>query len=366
MPQSPSWIWDIFCRVIDNYGDVGVCWRLARQLARRGHRVRLWLDDHAALRWMAPLASRPAGLQVLAWMPDLPASTWAPLPPAQVWVEAFGCELPHALIEQRAAQVAAGDVALPHWINLEYLSAEPYVERMHGLPSPVQTGPARGWIKHFFYPGFTVRTGGLLREQDLLTRQADFDRAGWLSQQGIPLISGERLLSLFCYEPPALSGWLQQLARCPTPTRLLVTPGRASAAVRACLGGALQYGALGLHYLPYLSQDDYDALLWACDFNCVRGEDSLVRALWAAKPFVWQPYPQDDGAHAAKLEAWLRWMQVPADWRLWHRIWSALDKQPLPAPDLPAWGEAARTARDRVLAQSDLVTQLTRFIGRPQ
>jgi hypothetical protein len=21
--------WDIFCRVIDNFGDIGVCWRLA-------------------------------------------------------------------------------------------------------------------------------------------------------------------------------------------------------------------------------------------------------------------------------------------------------------------------------------------------
>ena len=46
--------WDIFCKVIDNYGDMGVCWRLAADLASRAHRVRLWVDDLAALSWMAP------------------------------------------------------------------------------------------------------------------------------------------------------------------------------------------------------------------------------------------------------------------------------------------------------------------------
>ena len=37
--------WDVFCRVVDNYGDAAVCWRLARQLAdEHGARVRLWID----------------------------------------------------------------------------------------------------------------------------------------------------------------------------------------------------------------------------------------------------------------------------------------------------------------------------------
>ncbi|MBY0444112.1 MAG: elongation factor P maturation arginine rhamnosyltransferase EarP, partial [Burkholderiales bacterium] len=37
--------WDIFCRVIDNYGDIGVCWRLARQLSfEHGFAVRLMVD----------------------------------------------------------------------------------------------------------------------------------------------------------------------------------------------------------------------------------------------------------------------------------------------------------------------------------
>lgn len=45
--SPPSRLWDIFCSVVDNYGDIGVCWRLAVNLAQRGQRVRLWIDDSA-------------------------------------------------------------------------------------------------------------------------------------------------------------------------------------------------------------------------------------------------------------------------------------------------------------------------------
>jgi hypothetical protein len=91
------------------------------------------------------------------------------------------------------------------WINLEYLSAEPFVERAHGLPSPVLSGPGRGLVKHFFYPGFTARTGGLLREPSVAAAidPQRFDRADWLADRGC-LDTGERLISLFCYEPAAL------------------------------------------------------------------------------------------------------------------------------------------------------------------
>ncbi len=58
--------WDIFCRVIDNFGDIGVCWRLATQLAGQGQQVRLWVDDASALQWMAPEGC--PGVEVRAWL----------------------------------------------------------------------------------------------------------------------------------------------------------------------------------------------------------------------------------------------------------------------------------------------------------
>lgn len=181
---SPPLLWDLFCQVIDNHGDLGVCWRLATQLAARGQEVRLWVDDARALAWMAPGAveGRWRGIQVLPWTrpfhTGMPPDDLARLPRADVWIEAFGCEIaPEFIAAHGHFTLGSGqkESKNPVWINLEYLSAEPYVERCHALPSPVMHGPGQGLTRHFFYPGFTPRTGGLLREPDLPARQAAFD-----------------------------------------------------------------------------------------------------------------------------------------------------------------------------------------------
>jgi uncharacterized repeat protein (TIGR03837 family) len=358
--NSPRW--DIFCKVIDNHGDIGVCWRLCADLATRGQQVRLWVDDASALTWMAPQGR--AGVEVLPWSFDtlVHLQTTAR---ADVVIEAFGCELAPEWI----AHFAHPEHRPPVWINLEYLSAEAYVERCHGLASPILHGPGLGLTKTFFYPGFTPATGGLLREADLEQRQAAFDRDAWLAQLGIDA-AGQRLISLFCYEPPALGALLEQLIAGPQPTQLLVTAGRAQAAVRALLKqtenttAPLKLGALTLHWLNHLSQRDYDHLLWACDLNFVRGEDSLVRAVWAAKPFIWNIYPQTDEAHHAKLDAFLEMLQAPPSLREFHRVWNAVSSAPLPALELGSWGETAVAARRRLQQQQNLAQQLLQFVGK--
>ena len=369
-PHHPQTSWDIFCRVIDNHGDLGVCWRLSADLAQRGHAVRLWVDDVSALSWMAPQALRaqqgentsfapnghaPASVQVMHWKDHAQASA-----PNDVVVEAFGCELPEHF-QQLIAHA-------PHtvWVNLEYLSAEDYVARQHGLPSPVMHGPAKGATKRFFYPGFSSDTGGLLREPNLQQRQSAFDKTQWLQQWAFnkPLAADERLVSLFCYEPEALKDLLQQLALDPTPTRLLVTAGRAQHAVREVLPFVESNGSLTVEWLPYMSQTEFDHLLWACDMNFVRGEDSLVRALWAGKPWVWQIYPQDDLAHHAKLQALCDKLQMPADLQAFQRRWNQVTTTPL-APltrtALDAWGVWSRQTQQLLMRQTDLTTQLIEF-----
>jgi len=350
-------LWDVFCQVVDNHGDIGVCWRLARQLAARGQRVRLWVDNASALAWMAPgftsgvESGGAPGVEVRPWRGEPPAG----LPPGDVLIEAFGCDIPPAWV------VAVGTRGA--WINLEYLSAEGYVERMHGLPSPVLAGPLAGRSKHFFYPGFTPRTGGLLREDGLAERQARFDRAAWLREHA-PGWQGERVVPLFCYEPAALAGLLDALAAGPEPTRLLVTPGRAAQAMRALREHG--HGALRLTWLPHLPQPEFDHLLWAGDLNFVRGEDSLVRALWAGRPFVWHIYPQHDNAHHAKLDAFLDWLDAPASLRDAHRAWNGVApaeaaRWPTTAAQADAWAACARTAREHLLPQQDLARQLQAF-----
>ena len=337
MPSPERLHWDLFCRVVDNFGDVGVCWRLACELARRGDAVRLVIDDASALAWMAPQGFN--GVEVCAWP--------GPSEPGDAVIEAFGCDPPAAFVQAMVAR-------RPVWINLEYLSAEGYVERSHGLPSPQRNG----LTKWFYYPGFTPRTGGLLREAGLADAHAAFDRSAWLATLDHVLADDERVVSLFCYDNAALPLLLDSLAQ--QPTLLLLTPGHAERQVGVLAAGLPK--TLRLARLPWLSQGDFDHLLWACDLNFVRGEDSLVRALWAGAPFVWQAYPQQDGAHWGKVDAMLaQWAPPPEVTALW-RAWNGAPRARWPGLTLtPVWSQATQAWRNRLCEQPDLATQLRAF-----
>ena len=365
--QDQGLLWDIFCRVIDNFGDVGVCWRLCADLANRGQRVRLWLDDLSALPWMAPgaLEGQHANITVHRWLETMDSQGLQTLEPGQVWVEAFGCEIEPVFISCFKQHTKTA----PVWINLEYLSAESFVERSHTLPSPVMSGQAKGWTKYFFYPGWTHKTGGLLREPWIKARQAlvsEASKTAWLQRFGVTW-KGEKLISLFCYESAAVSGLLDALGDFGAPLRLLVTEGQAKTAVQKALRARSEIHSLEVSYLPTLSQTDYDQLLWACDLNFVRGEDSLVRAIWAGKPLVWHIYPQKDDAHHAKLDAFLSRMDAPPSLHQWHHYWNGLISQApenrLDAQQLAEWHTHALDFRGRLDSQPDLTQQLIEFVA---
>jgi len=354
--------WDIFCHVIDNHGDLGVSWRLAVNLAERGHCIRLWVDDASALEWMAPHGH-----------PKVEVSKWSDaeiaLKTGDVVIEAFGCRLPSHIENLIALHRST-------WINLEYLSAEDFVMQSHGLASPAMQGPAKGLTKWFFYPGFVNGTGGLICETDLKQRQSAFDRNAWLARYA-PEISKTkayaqtRWISLFCYEPSALQDLLKQLVINKTPTNLLITQGRSQRAVAQALNvleiPASGAGNLQIEQLSHLSQTDYDHLLWACDLNFVRGEDSVVRAIWAGKPFVWHIYPQDDQAHHIKLQAFCETLQMPQDLAAIHAVWNDISGTPLPQIEqkhFENWTIWARQNANQLERQEDLVTQLERFVSQ--
>lgn len=301
---------DIFCAVVDNYGDIGVCWRLARQLAHEhGLQVRLWVDDLHSFGKMLPEldADLPAqtcrNVQIRRWDKEM-----LEVEPAELVIGAFACKLPESYIAAMAACESK-----PVWLNLEYLSAEDWVETHHRLPSPHPTLPL---TKYFFFPGFTPKTGGLLLERDLLARRDAFQREAegqaryWRSLDVPPRVANELRVSLFSYENQALHELLRAWERGGQPVCCLLPEGRALPQVAEYFGqrhgkagDVWQRGNLRVHVLPFVEQSRYDELLWACDINFVRGEDSCVRAQWAAKPFIWQIYPQHDGVHLEKLSA---------------------------------------------------------------
>ncbi|MDO8778635.1 MAG: elongation factor P maturation arginine rhamnosyltransferase EarP [Burkholderiaceae bacterium] len=386
--------WDIFCKVVDNFGDIGVCWRLCCDLAVRGHTVRLWLDDVSALAWMAPTGC--PGVTVIDCSQGV--SQTAVLTPGDVLVDTFGCEFAINLIANNPVNTPSigknNAQNRPVWLNLEYLTAESFAQRNHTLPCTHHAGPAAGWTQRYFYPGFNVLTGGLLREKDLAQRQTAFDRVVWLNQLSLDLNLGftthakdnSQFISLFCYEPAALEQLLDQLAH-PAQARqhtyLLVTHGRAAQAVKAILEHKNKHEPawnmpelLSILFIPALTQRDYDHLLWACDLNFVRGEDSLVRAIWAGKPFVWQIYPQHDDVHHHKLNAFLEMMQAPDSLKMAHKAWNADksesenvpkadDEAPSwPELDLPLWAQSAQNLSKKLRQQDDLATNLIAFVEK--
>ena len=385
-----TWRWDVFCRVVDNYGDLGVCRRLALNLAALGQCVRLWVDDADLMQRMAPdMAAADDGHQARDEPPAVGVSWvhWRPghdtdcaHRPGDVVIEAFGCDPPQAFLEQMRPHAGPTATAAPVWINLEYLSAQAYVERSHGLPSPQLSGPGRGLTKWFYYPGFTERTGGLLREGGLLERRRRFDARAWLQGLGAGAQrQGERRVSLFAYPNAPLEALMGSLAHTAqvdgTPVHLMLTHGPLQDRARQWLKAHPDATpALCLTELPWLSSEDYDHLLWSCDLNFVRGEDSLVRALWAGVPYVWQLYPQEDGAHAAKLQAFWDVVVTPQEhgWPgavlHWWRAWNGLAPWPMadsfPWPSQPAWQKASVDTRDRLAAQPPLAETLLRFVAQ--
>lgn len=321
--------WIIFCAVIDNYGDMGVCWRLARQLQREhGVSVTLFVDDFDALmRFIGHEAGGKAaatilGVDCVSWQAGLEfrESAQRSVSEADVLIEAFACALPEV-----ALQVMAQRGAPPVWINLEYLSAESWVGDCHGLSSmlaaKLPNGESKALSKTFFFPGFTKDTGGLLRERDILNKHLVWQgalaksRKQFLSDFAYAL-SADSLsapwVSIFSYETPALPQFLLSMSEDVNPVVCLVPMGRSIRNVQEFLDvdqaiepGVYRRGALSLCVLPFLSQDDFDRLLSLCDFNIVRGEDSFVRAQWAGRAFLWHIYPQNESAHMVKLQAFM-------------------------------------------------------------
>jgi uncharacterized repeat protein (TIGR03837 family) len=307
-------------------------------------------------------------------------------------IATFSCDLPDQYVENMRAQrnhPTARSESL--WINLEYLSAEDWVEGCHGLPSL----RADGLSSYFFFPGFTEHTGGLLRESaliaqrdtwqtDRVAQRAFLEKLGLSPAAVAALFPGTqnkpaaRLVNLFCYDSAPVAALIGVFRTDPRPTVLLIPEGIHSQYT------AGQQGQLFIERVPFLPQTDYDKVLWTADLNFVRGEDSIVRGIWAGKPLLWQIYPQTENTHLVKLRAWLaktglsedictvmmRWnpesAQIDSAAREdYAEFASALQRQ-LKPENFHAWQQQAQRLCTRQMAQTDLATALTRFCQSKQ
>lgn len=374
----------MFCSVIDNFGDIGICWRLSRQLvAEHGCQVWLVVDDLHSFTRICPqvvyteVHQRINGVDILLWQSAVPPQTLltaAELCGVQLCIEALACTVPAEFLN---ALARANPQAL--WLNLEYLTAEDWASGCHGLPSP-QAGI--NLKKYFFFPGFTADVGGLLRESEVVAsgralQQDAVARAAAWQQLGLPIPAPDcRVISLFAYSQAGIQPWLELLAADSRPNWLLVAEGSLAQDLRVCYPvlqqhGVMQWGSLTLQILPFVPQPDYDLLLALCDLNFVRGEDSVIRAHWAGRPFIWQIYRQAEQAHLDKLNAFLTLMLAdtpPALATLWRQLHLAWEQEqdfavcwPLLIENIGEIQSLMLRWQHKLLAQQDLASNLVRF-----
>jgi uncharacterized repeat protein (TIGR03837 family) len=354
-PETPISA-DLFCRVVDNLGDIGVMWRLARQLRQeQSWRVRLWVDHLESLATIEPRVRADQSMQTcegvdIAHWP----APWRDTPARSVVIAGFSCDLPRDYLAKLSM------FENPVWIQLEYLSAEPWTASFHGLHS--QRNDRLKPV--FFFPGFNTATGGLLREHDLITRrQTWIDQAlgrPWLASLGLHAPPEARLVSVFTYPHAPVQTFIEQLQRTNDRFHLLI-PTKTSVALQAT-GERVTW-----QHMAFLSQTDYDKLLWSCSLNLVRGEDSFVRAIWAGQPLLWQIYPQKDGVHHAKLQAWLDLAMPPVPVAQAMHEWAdgALKTDLSPSMTGKAWQQWQQSSASLVQTlspQRDLATRLDAWV----
>lgn len=309
---------DIFCHVIDNFGDVGIAYRFAKELklACLSCDVRLFVSDLGPLKSILPVIDSLQTVQehegiVFVDSTKLDNILVDALGTADVLVEAMGCEIPEAVMkkaEQRDTLI----------INLEYLSAEKWITEYHMKPSLL---PQPALKKYFYMPGFTPESGGIIIDSRVeKSRQSlSDDRIKYLNNHlkcfGVSLTDTKDALfgSIFTYAR-GFDTFLSDIGEIDKNIYLFIFGQKSRESMiqslhraQAAVISDAHYTLKNIHVLimPFLPQTVYDQFLCLTDFNFVRGEDSFVRAILSGKPFIWNAYLQENIYHRVKVEAFL-------------------------------------------------------------
>ena len=367
----------LFCTVIDNFGDIGVSWRLAQELHKRlGWHVYLFLDNIIALHTIMPQAPKqlPAefrGIHLRQWHEAQYADFQAALSP-NIIIEMFACTLPNSVRDIIRHKK-------PVWLNWEYLSAEDWAIRSHQMPSLQHDGSQ----KYFWQMGFVPASGGLLRE---INYPIAIPKSETATQK-----QPEIHIFAFGYPSDIWTKWCATLAAQKRPIVLHTAGGHIINSLKRVQfvphdalmkhGDSHTQSSLKIISQDFVPQDQFDALLQQYDINIIRGEDSFVRAQYAAKPLFWHIYPQAEHAHLDKLDAF------------WHTYWQHIGTSPFQAAftalsnelngahvlndkqrteywatlldQQHEWQQAAQRWQQFLFEQPDTVSQLQNWLAAP-
>ncbi|AWD32302.1 hypothetical protein CKSOR_00172 [Candidatus Kinetoplastibacterium sorsogonicusi] len=299
---------DIFCNVIDNYGDIGFCWRLSKNLENRYKwKISLWINN---LNAFANIEKNINTISSKQFVNNISIRYWNDDElfnhnPGNIIINSFSCDLPNFYLKK----IKIFNSLL---INLEYLTPELWINKYHLLPSYNNLNIK----KYFFFPGFRKKTGGIIREPYLSSEREKFQNDIFMKNNFLYKVgftnelmnfkNDAKLIFIFCYKHSPIRSFIQALKY--LNKKFIIILSNDNIIEKDYLKNS---DKVKFHKLPLINQDSFDKLLWCSDINFIRGEDSFIRAIWAKRPFIWNIYKQDNNAHIKKLQAWLSLYMPP-------------------------------------------------------
>ncbi len=324
----------LLCRVVDNYGDIGFVYRLARSISRKrkDFSLRLIVSNLSTFKKMADvidekksrqefiftdfLTGQKYNWQIFDWnASEICKKEFSEKRP-QILLECFQCGRPEWLDE---ILFEKENKTFTQIINLEYLTLEDWGGEFHLLPG----GTRSPFIKKMnFIPGLTKKTGGLLLDDFFTYAIKNPDAAlkklsSALPLQEINFLHDKNYFCLTYFSYPknykstvlALKNFSSILEKNKPSKKLLLFLAQGLSQNGFLEECKKENASFKIINLPYLKQEEWDCLLTLCDFNFIRGEDSFARAILSGHPFVWHAYIQAEEFQLVKVDALLKTMQ---------------------------------------------------------
>ena len=300
----------ILCKVVDNFGDIGVVYRLARALSdlRAELNLTLVVSNLESFHKMASQIDPNKDVQefkyknstwkILNWHLDNAECRMLNAECAfnfSIILECFQCGRPDWLENILFSQDFTQEVQI---LNIDYLTAEDYAEEFHLLKSGTRKTNIR---KRFFMPGFTQKTGGLIINEEAHSRNEETEE--------------EFKMFFFAYEDDCsaivkgISDFQSQMrsSKKDFSVCIYLADGKSSAPFEEAWKSS--GSPFKIIKLPFMQQEEFDTFILTMNFLFIRGEDSLARACLSGLPFVWQAYKQDENYQLVKVNALLDQMK---------------------------------------------------------
>lgn len=312
---------DIFCEVIDNFGDIGVVYRFANELFKKYNsqdkdvKIRVFLDKTSELTALDNKATEVEkqtlnSIEFITF--DYLEKNKDEIHSSEVIVEAFGYNLPSWYLEKAKSTSSL-------LINLEYLSSEEWTLDFHLQESLIGAPKLK---KFFFMPGLSPKSGGIITPSSNLHIDSKYDDNNSFSLLDYSsfltkdFVDNKKIGSIFTYEYN-FNTLFNSLNAQEEETILLCLGEKSQLSIKELLKIKYNYSfnndseylgkfdKIHIIFLPFMVQSKYDFLLSLCDFNFVRGEDSFIRGILSSKPFLWHAYLQEDLVHLDKIDGFL-------------------------------------------------------------